>query len=41
MAELLDCGEDVFSPDHASYARFFLLASLASARVMFLEYTAR
>jgi hypothetical protein len=41
IGQLLRCGEDVCSPDHPSYAKFFLLASLAVARIMFLEHTVR
>jgi hypothetical protein len=37
IGQLLRCGEDVFSPDHPSYERFFVLASLA----VFLEHTVR
>jgi hypothetical protein len=41
IEQLFSCGEDVFSPDHPSYSRFFLLVSLAVARLMFLEHTMR
>jgi hypothetical protein len=41
IEQLLTCGEDVFSPDHPSYSKFFLLASLVVARLMFLEHTMR
>jgi len=39
IEQFLTCGENVFSPDHPSYSKFFLLASLA--RLMFLEHTVR
>jgi hypothetical protein len=41
IRQLLRYSEDVFSPDHPSYAKFFVLAFLAVARIVFLEHTVR